>query len=70
MTTSTMAIAGCSNALSLLMGMRDAESERRLAAAFDNGDWEQTSRRAALEPMILAEAQCWLRAPGWCLAYE
>jgi protein-L-isoaspartate(D-aspartate) O-methyltransferase len=50
-------------------GMRDAESERALAAAFDKkGEWIRVTRLYRTDD--LAEERCWLRAPGWCLAYE
>lgn len=49
-------------------GMRDEVSERALAAAFEKDDWRRVTRlyRTADHP----EERSWLRAPGWCLAYE
>lgn len=50
-------------------GMRDAESERALAAAFDKrGAWIRVTQLYRTDD--LAEERCWLRAPGWCLAYD
>ncbi len=49
-------------------GARDAASEAALAAAFQNGGWEKVTRLYRGEDV--PEARCWLRAPGWCLAYE
>jgi protein-L-isoaspartate(D-aspartate) O-methyltransferase len=49
-------------------GARDAESERALGAALDKGGWERVTRlyRSGDVP----EEQCWLKGPGWALAYE
>ncbi len=50
-------------------GARDAESEAALAGAFaKEGDWLRVTR--LYRRGDLAEADCWLRAPGWCLAYR
>ena len=49
-------------------GMRDEASERALAAAFQNDDWRRVTRLYRRDD--LPEAQCWLRAPGWSLAYQ
>lgn len=49
-------------------GMRDAESERALAAAFDKGDLKRVTLLYRTDD--LPHERCWLRAPGWCLAYE
>jgi protein-L-isoaspartate(D-aspartate) O-methyltransferase len=49
-------------------GARDAESEAALAAAFANGRWKEVTR--LYRQGDLPEAECWLRAPGWCLAYR
>jgi protein-L-isoaspartate(D-aspartate) O-methyltransferase len=48
-------------------GARDALSEAALAKAFAKGGWENVKRlyRSDASP----EELCWLRAPGWCLAY-
>jgi protein-L-isoaspartate(D-aspartate) O-methyltransferase len=50
-------------------GARDAESERALAAAFEKGGQERVTRlyRSGDLP---AEEHCWLKGPGWALAYE
>lgn len=49
-------------------GMRDEQSEKALATAFENGGFNRVTRlyRTADVP---AE-RCWLRAPDWCLAYD
>jgi protein-L-isoaspartate(D-aspartate) O-methyltransferase len=48
-------------------GMRDADSERALAAAFAKGDWNRVTRLVRND--AAPEEQCWLKAPGWCLTY-
>ena len=48
-------------------GARDAKSERALAAALSAGGWDKVTRLYRRDD--LPEEQCWLRAPGWCLAY-
>jgi protein-L-isoaspartate(D-aspartate) O-methyltransferase len=48
-------------------GGRDEASGQALAAAFDKGGAERVTR---LYWHDLPEDQCWLRAPGWCLAYR
>jgi len=49
-------------------GMRDPASEAALAAAFEKGGWRDVTRlyRGDDAP----EQDCWLRAPGWSLAYR
>jgi protein-L-isoaspartate(D-aspartate) O-methyltransferase len=47
---------------------RDPASEAALAAALAKGGWEKVKRLVRGE--AIAEDRCWLRAPGWCLAYE
>jgi protein-L-isoaspartate(D-aspartate) O-methyltransferase len=49
-------------------GMRDATSEKVLAAAFENGGWEKVTRLYRRDD--LPEADCWVRGKGWCLAYR
>lgn len=49
-------------------GGRDAASETALAAAFDRGGAERVTRLYRRDD--LPEEECWLRAPGWCLAYR
>ena len=49
-------------------GGRDEAGERALAAAFDKGGAERVTRLYRRDD--LPEDQCWLRAPGWCLAYR
>jgi protein-L-isoaspartate(D-aspartate) O-methyltransferase len=49
-------------------GARDAESEAALVRAFaKERDWLRVTR--LYRRGDLPEEQCWLRAPGWCLAY-
>jgi protein-L-isoaspartate(D-aspartate) O-methyltransferase len=49
-------------------GMRDPASEAALAAAFEKGGWRDVTRlyRGDDAP----SENCWLRAPGWSLAYR
>ena len=47
-------------------GMRDTAGEAALEAAFAKGGWERVTRLYRRDD--LREEQCWLRAPGWCLA--
>ena len=49
-------------------GMRDDASERALATALSRGGAEKVTR--LYRHREIAEDKCWLRAPGWCLAYE
>lgn len=49
-------------------GARDAGSEAALAAALAKGGWERVTRLYRGDD--IPEDRCWLRAPGWCLAYE
>jgi protein-L-isoaspartate(D-aspartate) O-methyltransferase len=49
-------------------GARDAESERALAAALDKGGWVRVTR--LYRSGDIPEEQCWLKGPGWALAYE
>jgi protein-L-isoaspartate(D-aspartate) O-methyltransferase len=49
-------------------GGRDEPSETALAAAFDKGGAERVTRLYRRDD--LPETACWLRAPGWCLAYR
>ena len=48
-------------------GARDPLSEAALAKAFAKGGWEKVTRLYRGDG--LPEEQCWLRAPGWCLAH-
>jgi protein-L-isoaspartate(D-aspartate) O-methyltransferase len=48
-------------------GGRDEAGEQALAAAFEKGGIERVTRLYRRDD--LPEEQCWLRAPGWCLAY-
>jgi protein-L-isoaspartate(D-aspartate) O-methyltransferase len=50
------------------VGARDEVSERALAAALRNGR-EKDVRRLYRRKLPPTE-QCWLTAPGWCLAYQ
>jgi protein-L-isoaspartate(D-aspartate) O-methyltransferase len=49
-------------------GMRDPDSEAALAAAFEKGGWRDVTR--LYRSQDVAEGDCWLRAPGWSLAYR
>jgi protein-L-isoaspartate(D-aspartate) O-methyltransferase len=49
-------------------GARDETSEAALAEAFKKGGWERVTRLYRNEDV--PEERCWLRAPGWCLAYD
>jgi protein-L-isoaspartate(D-aspartate) O-methyltransferase len=49
-------------------GSRDEVSERALAEAFAKGGWQQVTR--LYRDQEIAEERCWLRGPGWCLAYR
>ncbi len=49
-------------------GMRDEESERALAAAFQKEDARRVTR--LYRGNNLPEERCWLSARGWCLAYD
>jgi protein-L-isoaspartate(D-aspartate) O-methyltransferase len=58
--------------------MRDEASDRALAAAFrkdgfrkkgpEKSDLRRITRLYRTDD--IAERRCWMRAPGWCLAYE
>jgi len=49
-------------------GARDEISERALAEAFARGGWEKVTR--LYRDQEIAEERCWLRGPGWCLAFS
>jgi protein-L-isoaspartate(D-aspartate) O-methyltransferase len=49
-------------------GMRDAESEAALAAAFEKGRSHQVTRLYRRDDV--PEEDRWLRGTGWCLAYR
>jgi protein-L-isoaspartate(D-aspartate) O-methyltransferase len=49
-------------------GSRDEVSERALVEAFAKGGWQQVAR--LYRDQEVAEEHCWLRGPGWCLAYR
>jgi protein-L-isoaspartate(D-aspartate) O-methyltransferase len=49
-------------------GMRDAASETALAAAFAKGGWRDVTRLYRRDDP--PEENCWVRAPGWSLAYR
>lgn len=48
-------------------GMRDEESEKALAAAFEKGEHKRVTRLYRTDE-VPAE-RCWVRGSGWCLAY-
>jgi protein-L-isoaspartate(D-aspartate) O-methyltransferase len=47
---------------------RDERSEAVLSEAFARGGWEKVTRLFRSDE--IAAERCWLRAPGWCLAYH
>jgi protein-L-isoaspartate(D-aspartate) O-methyltransferase len=49
-------------------GSRDEVSERALAEAFAKEGWQRVTR--LYRNRDIPEARCWLRGPGWCLAYD
>jgi protein-L-isoaspartate(D-aspartate) O-methyltransferase len=49
-------------------GSRDEVSERVLAEAFAKGGWERVTR--LYRDQDIPEERCWVRGPGWCLAYS
>lgn len=49
-------------------GSREEVSERALADAFEKGGWEKVTRLYRGEGF--ADERCWVRGPGWCLAYD
>jgi len=49
-------------------GLRDPVSEAALAAGFARGGVESVTRLYRTDD--LPEEQCWIRAPGWSLAYR
>jgi protein-L-isoaspartate(D-aspartate) O-methyltransferase len=59
-------------------GMREEASERALAAAFEKDGFGKNGFKSSGLSRItrlyrtddIAEERCWMRAPGWCLAYE
>ncbi|MGA9867580.1 MAG: methyltransferase domain-containing protein [Acetobacteraceae bacterium] len=50
------------------VGARDAVSERALAKGFGKGGWRKVTRLYRRDDV--PPGRCWVRAPGWCLAYE
>jgi protein-L-isoaspartate(D-aspartate) O-methyltransferase len=49
-------------------GARDPKSEAAVAAALEKGGWKRVTRLYRSED--IPEDRCWLRAPGWSLAYS
>jgi protein-L-isoaspartate(D-aspartate) O-methyltransferase len=49
-------------------GGRDEESEKALADAFARGGGQKVTRLYRDE--TIPDERCWLRGPGWCLAYS
>jgi protein-L-isoaspartate(D-aspartate) O-methyltransferase len=49
-------------------GARDETSEAALAEAFKKGDCKRVTRLYRNED--IPDDRCWLRASGWCLAYD
>jgi protein-L-isoaspartate(D-aspartate) O-methyltransferase len=48
-------------------GMRDGESEQALAAALESGEYKRVTRLYRTDDV--PSERCWVRGPGWCLAY-
>jgi protein-L-isoaspartate(D-aspartate) O-methyltransferase len=49
-------------------GSRDEVSERALSEAFEKGGWQKVTR--LYRDQEIPGERCWLRGPGWCLAYD
>jgi protein-L-isoaspartate(D-aspartate) O-methyltransferase len=49
-------------------GARDPEAEMALEAALAKGGWHKVTRLIRGETVPVE--RCWLRGPGWCLAYD
>ena len=49
-------------------GMRDDASDAALSAAFETGRVREVRRLYRRDDV--PEADCWVRGPGWCLAYR
>lgn len=49
-------------------GVRDQASEAALAAAFEKGGWNGVTRLVR-DNSVADMDQCWVRGPGWCLAF-
>jgi len=49
-------------------GARDEESDAALAAAFKKGGWDYVTR--LYRTSEIPDERCWVRGPGWTLAYE
>jgi protein-L-isoaspartate(D-aspartate) O-methyltransferase len=49
-------------------GSRDEVSERALAEAFEKGGWQKVTR--LYRHHQVSDQRCWVRGPGWCLAYD
>lgn len=50
------------------VGSRDEASERLLADAFAKGGWDRVTR--LYRNQNIADENCWIRGPGWSLAYS
>lgn len=50
------------------IGARDEVSEKALAKAFQNGGWERVTR--LYRTGEIEQDRCWVRGPGWALAYS
>jgi len=49
------------------IGARDEASERALAAGYEKGGFQQVKRLRRTN--AVADADCWVKAPGWSLTY-
>ncbi|MGO9132835.1 MAG: protein-L-isoaspartate O-methyltransferase family protein [Methylovirgula sp.] len=52
------------------MGLRDETSEKVLATALAKPKNDMAKVKRLYRTDDVPEEHCWLRAPGWCLAYE
>ncbi len=50
------------------IGARDELSEAALASAFEKGGWEKVTRLYRTDGIV--QERCWVRGPGWALAYS
>jgi protein-L-isoaspartate(D-aspartate) O-methyltransferase len=58
----------CDSTIYPCVGGRDQMSEVALANAFQKGGWEKVTRLYRTDK--INDHQCWLRGPGWSLAYS
>ncbi|HXZ68259.1 MAG TPA: protein-L-isoaspartate O-methyltransferase, partial [Alphaproteobacteria bacterium] len=51
-------------------GARDEESERALAAAFEQRSGLEGKVKRLVRGDDVPESDCWVKAPGWALTYR